>query len=72
MSFGVRGFQADHPHRHFALAELRVYLAILLTYASIEVDEECTTRPEFMWERMGLGVMHPRGDVDVIVRSRKL
>ena len=59
-------------HRHFAMTELRVFLAILLSYATVEVDEECSTRPEFAIERMGLGVMHPRGDIDVILRKRKL
>lgn len=54
------------------MTELRLFLAILLTYATIEVDEGCTTRPEFAIERMGLGIMHPRGDMDVILRKRKL
>ncbi|TFK94414.1 cytochrome P450 [Polyporus arcularius HHB13444] len=58
--------------RHFALAELRVFLAILLTYATIDIDEGCMTRPEFALERMGLGVMHPKGDMDVVLRKRRL
>ena len=49
-----------------------MFIAIFLTYATIEIDEGCMTRPEFVPERMGLGIMHPRGDLDVIVRKRQL
>ncbi|TBU63815.1 cytochrome P450 [Dichomitus squalens] len=58
--------------RHFAMTELRLFVAILLTYATLEVDEGCTTRPELSRERMGLGIMHANGDMDVILRKRKL
>ncbi|KAI0756862.1 cytochrome P450 [Daedaleopsis nitida] len=58
--------------RHFAMSELKLFLAILLTYATIEIDEGCTTRPKFMAERVGTGIIHPRGDMDVILRKRKL
>ncbi len=59
-------------HRHMAMVELRLFIAILLTYASLEIDEGCTTRPEVVRERMGLGILHPKGDMDVILRKRKL
>ena len=49
-----------------------MFIAIFLTYATVDIDEECTARPEFVPERMGLGIMHPRGDLEVIVRKRKL
>ncbi|RPD82424.1 cytochrome P450 [Lentinus tigrinus ALCF2SS1-7] len=58
--------------RHFALTELRVFLSILLTYAIIDIDEGCMTRPTLTLERMGLGVMHPKGDMDVVLRKRRL
>ncbi|KAI0698393.1 cytochrome P450 [Cerioporus squamosus] len=58
--------------RHFAMTELRVFLTILLTYATIDIDEGCMTRPDFTLERMGLGVMHPKGDMDVVLRKRRL
>nr|VWO96721.1 Putative lanosterol 14-alpha-demethylase (EC [Ganoderma boninense] len=58
--------------RHMAMIELRLFIAILLTYGALEIDEGCTTRPEVLRERMGLGIMHPKGDMDVILRKRKL
>ena len=60
------------PDRHFAMTELRLFVAILLTYATLEIDEGCMTRPELTRERMGLGIMHANGDMDVILRKRKL
>lgn len=64
---------ADHgTHRHMAMVELRLFIAVFLTYGSLEIDEGCTTHPEVVRERMGLGVMHPKGDIDVILRKRKL
>ena len=54
------------------MTELRVFLSILLTYATVDIDQACTTRPEFKFERMGLGVMHPKGDMDVVLRKRRL
>ncbi|PIL31823.1 cytochrome P450 [Ganoderma sinense ZZ0214-1] len=57
---------------HMAMIELRLFIAILLTYGSLEIDEGCTTRPEVLRGRMGLGIMHAKGDMDVILRKRKL
>ena len=54
------------------MTELRLFVAILLTYATLEIDEGCMTRPELTRERMGLGIMHANGDMDVILRKRKL
>ncbi len=54
------------------MTEIKLFLAILLTFATFDLDEACTTRPDFTWERMGLGVMQPRGDMEVILRKRRL
>ena len=54
------------------MTELRMFIAIFLTYTTVEMDEGCLNSPEFLSERIGLGIMHPRGDMDVIVRKRKL
>ena len=61
-----------NTHRHMAMIELRLFIAILLMYGSLEIDEGCMTRPEVVRERMGLDIVHPKGDIDVILRKRKL
>ncbi|KAL6307722.1 cytochrome P450 [Sparassis latifolia] len=58
--------------RHFALGELKTFIALLLTYATIERDPSSSSKPDLMWERMGVGIMPPRGDIKVIVGKRKL
>ncbi|KAI9065865.1 cytochrome P450 [Trametes sanguinea] len=57
--------------RHFAMAELKMFVAIMLTYATIEVDPSSSSRPSIKWERKQ-GIMQPRGDMKVIVRKRQL
>ncbi|KAI0655212.1 cytochrome P450 [Cubamyces menziesii] len=54
--------------RHFAMTELKMFVSILLTYASIELDPKSSTRPTFAWERQS--IMHPRGDLRVIVKRQ--
>ncbi|KAI9065866.1 cytochrome P450 [Trametes sanguinea] len=56
--------------RHFAMSELKMFVAIMLTYATIEVDPSSSTRPGFTWERQG--IMQPKGDMKVVVRKRQL
>jgi hypothetical protein len=57
--------------RHFAQKEIKALIALLLMKFTIEADPKSTERPTFMEERMGVGVMHPRGDIRVIVRRRE-
>ena len=45
-----------------------MFVSILLTYASIELDPKSSTRPTFAWERQS--IMHPRGDLRVIVKRQ--
>ncbi|KAI0328507.1 cytochrome P450 [Cubamyces sp. BRFM 1775] len=54
--------------RHFAMTELKMFVSILLTHASIELDPKSSSRPTFAWERQG--IMHPRGDLQVIVKRQ--
>lgn len=42
---------------------------LLLMKYTIEVDPKSTERPVFMG--IGAGVMHPKGDIRVIIRKRK-
>ncbi|KAI0778320.1 cytochrome P450 [Trametes elegans] len=58
--------------RHFAMAELKSFMAILLTYGVVEVDPTSSSCPEFAWERIGVGMLKPRGDMQVIIRKRQL
>ena len=46
-------------------------MALLLMKYTIEADPDSTERPVFMEERMGVGVLHPKGDIRVIVRLRE-
>ena len=57
--------------RHFATKELKAFIVFLLMRYTLEMDPKSTERPAFMLERMGAGVMHPRGDLHVILRARK-
>ena len=57
--------------RHFATKELKVFIVFLLMRYTLEIDQKSTERPTFMLERIGAGVMHPRGDLRVILHARK-
>ncbi|OSD03206.1 cytochrome P450 [Trametes coccinea BRFM310] len=57
--------------RHFAMAELKMFVAVMLTYATVEADPSSSSRPEIQWERKQ-GIMQPKGDLKVIVRKRQL
>lgn len=58
--------------RHFAQAELRAYVMLLLTMMDIEVDPKSDLRPKFNMQRIGLGIFHADGDLDVRVSPRIL
>ena len=57
--------------RHFAQKEVKALLVLLLMMYTIEADPRSTDRPVFMEERMGVGVMHPKGDIRIIIRRRE-
>ncbi|KAF8579492.1 cytochrome P450 [Ramaria rubella] len=57
--------------RHFALGELKVYLALILTYVTIELDPGSNFKPKFFTARMGVGTMPPVGDLTVNIRRRE-
>ena len=57
--------------RHFALKELKALVALLLMKYAIETDPKSSERPTPLAERMGVGVMHPKGDIRVIIRRRE-
>ena len=46
-------------------------MVFLLMRYTLEVDPKATERPTFLLERIGAGVMHPKGDLRVIIRARK-
>ncbi|PBK76529.1 cytochrome P450 [Armillaria solidipes] len=58
--------------RHFAVSELKILLTLLLTHATIEIDSEMGPQPtvELCMDRMGVGAMPPRGDLNVVIRPR--
>ncbi|KAK0233888.1 cytochrome P450 [Armillaria fumosa] len=58
--------------RHFALSELKIMLTLLLTHATIEIDSEMGPQPtvELSMDRMGVGAMPPKGDLNVVIRPR--
>jgi len=56
--------------RHFAMAEMKTFIAILLTYATIEVAPH-SSWPQLRMERIGTGIIPPRGDVHVRIGRKK-
>lgn len=57
--------------RHFAQAELRYYVALLLTMSTVELNPASKSRGEMDMTRIGLGILHAKGDFDVIVKPRQ-
>jgi len=57
--------------RHFATKELKAFMAFLLMRYTLEVDPDSAERPTFVVERVGAGVMDPKGDLRVILHARK-
>ncbi|TCD68673.1 Cholesterol 7-alpha-monooxygenase [Steccherinum ochraceum] len=54
--------------RHFAQAEIKTFIVALLSIATVEVDEDPTaTWPDLAMDRIGVGIISPKGDVNVIV-----
>ena len=49
---------------------MKSLIVLLLMKYTIEADPTSTERPVFLEERMGVGVMHPKGDIRVIIRRR--
>jgi hypothetical protein len=70
LSLGVR-LTEFNSLRHFASRELKGFMVFLLMRYTLEIDPKSAERPTFMLERMGAGVMHPRGDLRVILHARK-
>ncbi|THH27197.1 hypothetical protein EUX98_g6991 [Antrodiella citrinella] len=56
--------------RHFAQAEIKTFLVALLTLTRLEFDPEEATWPTPAMDRIGVGIIGPKGDLDVVVRSR--
>jgi len=46
-------------------------MVFLLLRYTLEIDSKSAERPTFMLERMGGGVMRPRGDLCVVLHIRK-
>lgn len=58
--------------RHFAQGELKIFIAILLTVATIEIDPSSSERPKVNYASFGAGVVHPIGDLLVQVTKREI
>ena len=48
-----------------------MFVVFLLMQYILEIDPDSAERPTFKSERMGTGVMHPKGDLRVILRTRR-
>ncbi|KAJ7771931.1 cytochrome P450 [Mycena maculata] len=57
--------------RHFAQSEIKTFTALLLTYCTLEVAFT-ETWPEMRMDRLGVGIISPKGDVSVLVKQRNL
>jgi len=59
--------------RHFAMGAMKTFIAILLTFYTIKVDPNSSGEfPQPNMERIGVGLIGPKGDVDVLIRRRSL
>lgn len=50
---------------------MKSLIALLLMKYTIEADPESAERPVFWEDRMGIGILHPKGDIRVIIRRRE-
>jgi len=57
--------------RRFAKRELKGFMVLLLMRYTLEIDPNFSERPTFMRERLGAGVFRPKGDIHVILRTRR-
>lgn len=57
--------------RHFALGELKIFIALLLSMANIELYPLSAERPRFNWPLLGTGVVPPIGNLSVCVTRRR-
>ncbi|KAF8583180.1 cytochrome P450 [Ramaria rubella] len=57
--------------RHFVMGELKIFLALMMTCVTIELNPNSNARPKFITERMGAGIMHPSGDFSIKISKRK-
>ncbi|KAF8587451.1 cytochrome P450 [Ramaria rubella] len=57
--------------RHFVMGELKIFLALMMTCVTIELNPNSNARPKFITERMGAGIMHPSGDLSIKISKRK-
>lgn len=56
--------------RHFAQSEIRILVALLLTYCTLE-PAPGTSWPEMRMDRLGVGIISPKGDVNVLVKQKQ-
>ncbi|KAF9646735.1 cytochrome P450 [Thelephora ganbajun] len=57
--------------RHFATRALKSFMVFLLIRYTLEIDPKSSEGPTFVLERVGTGIMQPRGDLRVILHPRK-
>ncbi|EMD31428.1 hypothetical protein CERSUDRAFT_109437 [Gelatoporia subvermispora B] len=58
--------------RHFVMGELKILIALLLTYATIGIDPKKPEIPKMSRNRIGAGIMPPIGDLNVIIKRRQI
>jgi hypothetical protein len=58
--------------RHLAQAQIRAFVALALTLMEIRLDEKSHMKVEMDMLRIGLGVLHAKGDVDIFASPRSL
>jgi hypothetical protein len=52
------------------MGELKMLVLLLLLQLTIEIDPESKQKPSIATERIGAGLLHPKGDLQVIIRKR--
>jgi hypothetical protein len=63
-----------YVRRHFAQQEIRIFVACLLLHFDISLDPSSSKYPSLKMDmsRIGLGVLHPKGDLNVLVKKRRI
>lgn len=61
--------------RHFAQQEIFIFVACFLLYFNVSLDTASSSKANDLdldMSRVGLGVLHPKGDLNVLVRKREV
>ncbi|KAF8813438.1 hypothetical protein BYT27DRAFT_7180960 [Phlegmacium glaucopus] len=56
--------------RHFAQQEIHIFVTCLLLHFDISLNPSSSKHLKMDMSRIGLGVLHPKGDLIILVKER--